>query len=151
MTPERRMDHAIILSDDVLILHGGYSNNHHFNDTWYYFINRRKWLKKTEYTHGTFPKSCTDDLKYIQTESCIELMNPLPLQRHERTTHVSKSPEIVTFKDQEGYTPDDTKPFYFGITQNAEQFVHQLKMRYLENELYDESGDRIWIGSPLSS
>lgn len=140
----------MLLSDDVLILLGGYSNNHHFDDTWYFFINDNRWLRKEEFVHASFPETCSDDLEYIQKdESCIELGFPLPLKRSNQTTYTSKSQDVLPFQDQPGYTPERENTLYFGIVEDAEEFVSQLKKKFLENDIYDESGDRIWIRSEV--
>ncbi len=44
-TPSPRMDHTLELVEDVLILNGGYGNNHHFDDTWEFNISTSRWLK----------------------------------------------------------------------------------------------------------
>ncbi len=39
------MDHTLELVEDVLIVVGGYGNNHHFDDTWEFNISTSRWLK----------------------------------------------------------------------------------------------------------
>eukprot|EP00957_Ditylum_brightwellii_P129415 9872412-Ditylum_brightwellii.AAC.1 len=81
--------------------------------------------------------------------SCTELEFPMDLKRSNRTTQAINDQDILPFKEQEGYTPDSENPLYFGIVDDAKHFVYGLRKRYLENEVYGEDGNRIWIQSEV--
>ncbi len=139
----------MILSDNILILHGGYSDNHYFNDTWYYYIDENRWLQKKNHVHIFFPDNCTDDIVTIEQEpKCIELSYPPPLRMATQNNFNLSSTEILTHR-QPGYTPDLNKPLYFGIVKNANKFVERLRGKYLEEEVFDNEGNRIWIKSDI--
>jgi len=148
--PAKRKEHILILSDNILILHGGYADNHYFNDTWYYYIDENRWLQKTDYVHMFFPEECTDDVaKIVQESKCIELSYPPLLKRSPKSTFGLEYQDILPFEEQPGYTPDVDNPLYFGIVHNAHEFVANLRKVYLENEIYDGDGSRIWIASDI--
>eukprot|EP01084_Bolivina_argentea_P291148 500364_1 len=69
-TPSPRMDHTLEVVEDVLILNGGYGNNHHFDDTWEFNISTNRWLKRDIFTCPLYPESCSDDLKFIDENNC---------------------------------------------------------------------------------
>ena len=130
------MDHILLLSSDLLILHGGFANNVFFNDTWYYNITSNKWLEKNSFVHSFYPESCTDDVEYIMnTNDCVELAYPKPLLLDEIQS------DYLPYILQLGYTPDTSHNPYFGIVDDADLFVASLKERY------EEVGERIWIES----
>lgn len=131
-----RMDHILLLSSNLLILHGGFAHNVFFNDTWYFNITSNKWLEKNSFVHAFYPESCTDDVEYIMnTNECVELAYPKPLLLAEN--QIDYLPYIL----QPGYTPDTSRRLYFGIVDDADLFVASLK------ETYKEMGERIWIES----
>ena len=45
--PQRRTDHILAVSGNLLILHGGFGDNDHFHDTWHYIIDENWWLKRS--------------------------------------------------------------------------------------------------------
>ena len=140
----------MILSENILIIHGGYSENHYFNDTWYYYIDENRWLEKKDYVHAFFPKECTDDVEMIEKEdTCIELQYPPPLQRSNQRTYTLDYQQILPYQQQPGYTPDTNNPLYFGIVYDANEFVSSLRRRYLDQEVYDDDGKRIWVQSDV--
>ncbi len=148
--PKKRMDHMLIISDGMLILNGGYSENHYFNDTWYYYIDENRWLERTSYVHAYFPDECKDDIKHIKEEpKCVQLDYPPPLKRSNITTFTVGYQQLLPFQQQPGYTPDSKNPLYFGIVYDAEEFVEGLKRKFLHNEVYDHDGNRIWIESEI--
>ncbi|KAL3794138.1 hypothetical protein HJC23_012845 [Cyclotella cryptica] len=148
--PEKRTGHIIALSGDILILHGGFADNTHYDDTWHYMIDENRWSKKVHFVHANFPETCTDDLIEIQNDpDCIELQFPADLKRSNESTLALKYQQILPFSEQEGYTPDPNYPLYFGIVDNAETFVNQLRKKYLEQEVYDKKGHRVWIESTV--
>jgi len=132
----------------MLILYGGYSDNHHFNDTWLYYIEENRWLRKTEFVNADYPTDCMDDMEAINhDDDCTELTYPPDLIRSNVTTRAIKYQEILPFKDQPGYTPDPSQPLYFGIVDDADTFVEELRKKYIDNEVLDEYGNRIWVES----
>ena len=144
------MDHTLSLSGDTIIMHGGFADNYHFNDTWYYIIEENRWLEKVEFVHANYPETCTDDLSVILKDpGCIELGFPHDLKRSNETTLALQYQEILPFSEQAGYTPDPKHPFYFGIVDNAEDFVQQLRQKYLKQEVYDSEGRRVWLESTV--
>ena len=133
------------ISNDILILFGGYSDNHYHNDTWYYYINEDRWLMKTDFVHAEYPENCTSDLVDISLdEECVELQYPNDLQRASEPDPARniRSDDVLPFKDQPGYTPDPDEPLYFGIVDDAELLVTNLREKFLENEVIDEAG--VW-------
>lgn len=134
----------------MLIIHGGFSNNNHFNDTWFYYPEKNQWLEKKDHVHANFPISCRDDVKFIESDpSCIELTFPQPLRRSTHTTYTIKDQDILPFKEQPRVTPDEVNPLYFGIVDDAENYVAELRKEFLENEVYDNEGKRVWIKSNI--
>lgn len=81
--------------------------------------------------------------------SCIELEFPDDLRRSNESTLALNYQDILSFSEQEGYTPDPKYPLYFGIVDDAEEFVQSLREKYLEQEVFDKSGQRIWIQSTV--
>ena len=145
-----RKNHILLYSVNILILNGGYSHNHHFNDTWYFDIDKNRWFEKSTFVHAFYPIQCTDDLVNIKDDDeCVELEFPRPLQRSEVETIDIRYQEVLPFRQQEGYTPDSKSPLYFGIVKDAELLVENLRLKYLSNEVFDEVGDRIWIKSDV--
>lgn len=146
--PQQRTDHIISLSDDIIVLHGGFGDNKHFNDTWYYLVDENRWLEKKEFVHALYPETCTDDMDDILNDpSCVELEFPNDLRRSNETTLALKYQDILPFSEQKGYTPDPDYPLYFGIVNDAEEFVEELRQKYQEE--YDDKGHRIWLESTV--
>lgn len=148
--PHRRTDHVLIVSGDVLVLHGGFGDNVHFEDSWQYIIEENRWLEKTDFVHAQYPETCTDDISTIKDDStCIELEFSNDLKRSNESTLALDYQEILPFSEQKGYTPDPDYPLYFGIVNDAEEFVKELRQKYLLQEVYDEKEQRIWIESSV--
>lgn len=148
--PYKRTEHIISLAGDILILHGGFADDTQYKDTWHYIIEENRWLEKVDFVHADFPETCTDDLEEIQNDpSCIELEFPEDLRRSNESTLTLKYQDILPFSEQEGYTPDPNFPLYFGIVHDAEEFVQSLRDKYLEQEVYDKRGERVWIESTV--
>lgn len=148
--PTKRRDHVMVLSGNILIIHGGDSENMYYNDTWYYYIDENRWYQKKSHVHMFFPDDCSDDTEFIkEEENCIELQYPPPLQRSNESTYNLEYGDISPFHQQPGYTPDTSNTLYFGIVYNASAFVSVLQQRFLVNHLYDKSGNRIWIKSEI--
>ena len=145
-----RTDHLMIVSRNMLIINGGYSDNRYFNDTWYYDIDENRWLEKTTFVHAYYPTDCTDDTIQIeQDDECVELQFPLPLQRADHDTYDVGYQQVLPYQQQQGYTPDPDQPLYFGIVRDANNLVASLREKYLLNAIHDEKGDRIWIQSDI--
>lgn len=154
--PRRRTDHIMFLTTNMLILHGGYSEDQHLNDTWYFYPHENRWLEKIEFVHASYPNDCTDDMKNIfnsiQDDSdneCIELTPPPPLKRATETTYLAQYMEVLPFSKQPGYTPDEDNPLYFGIVNDAENFVAELRSTYHDNKVYDKEGHQVWLHSSV--
>ncbi|KAL7553832.1 hypothetical protein ACHAWF_017166 [Thalassiosira exigua] len=148
--PRPRTDHILSLSGNLLVLHGGFGDNKHFDDTWHYIIDENRWLEKVDFVHALYPETCTDDLAIIEEDpSCIELSFPPDLRRSNESTLALKYQQILPFVEQKGYTPDPDYPFYFGIVDDAEGFVQELRQKYLEQEVIDKKGQRIWLESTV--
>ena len=140
----------MFLSRDILILFGGYSDNQHLNDTWFYYIKENRWLEKTEFVHAFFLPDCSDDLQKIEdTPDCVELKFPPVLRRSNITTRATRYQEVLPYKDQPGYTPDPDYPLYFGIVDDALTFVEDLRQKFLFKETYDDDRNRIWLQSEV--
>lgn len=154
----------VLTNSNLLVLFGGYANNRHYNDTWYFDLTQKTWLEKTEFVHAYYPEDCTDDLEYIQSEEneCVLLEYPKPLQRYNNhhpnnispdsmtsTTAFLNYQQILPFIDQDGYTPSSENPYYTGIVDNATEFVQHLQEMYQDNEIYDDEENRIWFPPSL--
>lgn len=148
--PQPRTKHILALSGDILVLHGGFGDNVHFDDTWHYKIEENRYLEKVGNVHADYSETCVDDLAAIQQDSsCIELEFPPDLKRSNESTFALKYQEILPFRDQDGFTPDHDHPFYFGIVHDANDFVQKLRKKYLEEGVYDKKGERIWLESTV--
>ena len=148
--PQRRTEHVLALSNDTLVLYGGYADNRYFNDTWYYYIRENRWLQKNEFVNADYPNTCSDELEMaINDDDCIELTYPPDLLRSDQATQAIGYQEILPFRDQPGYTPDPNHPLYFGIVDDADAFVDELRYKYLVNEVHDDDGNRIWLESTV--
>lgn len=166
LKPKKRTDHTLLSTDQILILFGGYADNHHYNDTWYYYIHKNQWLQKNDFVHAYYPDTCTDDVEYIKKSegNCVLLEYPKLLRRFDgnegklqsssTSTHFLKYQDLLPYEDQEGYTPtinpkSGQKELYFGIVRNATQFLQELQTKYLENIVLDHDENRIWIQSDI--
>jgi hypothetical protein len=56
----------------------------------------------------------------------------------------------LPFREQKGYTPDPDQPLYFGIQDDAEEFVNELHRKCTEQGVYDEKGHQIWLASTVA-
>ena len=143
-----RTDHLMVKSRDLLILNGGFSDNHLFNDTWYYNITENRWLEKTSFVHAFFQSNCIDDIAMIEKDDeCVELDFPSPLMRSDEETATIGYQQVLPYSQQPEYTPDPDHLLYFGIVHDADAFVMSLQEKYLSNVTLDEKGNRIWIES----
>jgi hypothetical protein len=154
------MDHAMVLIPErqILVVFGGFSDNIFYNDTWYYLMDENRWLRKEKFVHPAYPANdvCRNDLDHVQDDGngneCVLLKPPLALKRS-----LDKSADsevayqaILPYEEQEGYTPSSENSLYFGIVSNATEFVSRMQGLYLNNEVLDEAGNRVWIQSNVS-
>mmetsp|Transcript_27752 Transcript_27752/g.35909 ORF Transcript_27752/g.35909 Transcript_27752/m.35909 type:complete len:428 (-) Transcript_27752:1081-2364(-) len=81
--PNGRMEHTLLLSQDTLLLQGGFAINHHFNDTWIFNITSMRWLHKQLFERARYPPNCTSDMEFIEDEysGCFELEWPKDRER----------------------------------------------------------------------
>lgn len=47
--PDPRMEMVFLLLGDIIFVHGGYSDNYIYSDTWYFNISTSRWLQKERY------------------------------------------------------------------------------------------------------
>ena len=99
--PDARQDHIFLLLGELLFVHGGYSNNNYYDDTWYYNITTSKWLEKERFMYPSYPDVCTDDLEYIAENDCTHLLWPKELERD-----VYYPFNFLPYSEQEAYWPD---------------------------------------------
>jgi hypothetical protein len=60
--PAARLDHSLVVADDVFVLFGGYVTNYYYDDTWQYNISRNRWRRLATFVYADYPESCSDDL-----------------------------------------------------------------------------------------
>eukprot|EP00948_MAST-09A_sp_MAST-9A-sp1_P000942 g942.t1 len=56
--PSPRMEHILVQSGVMLILFGGYADNVHMNDIWYFNLTRESWLQKKTHVYALYPDEC---------------------------------------------------------------------------------------------
>jgi hypothetical protein len=108
--PKGREDHVFLLLGELLFLHGGFSDNNFFDDTWYYNITTEKWLEKERFVYPTYPDECTDDLEYIAKHNCTHMLWPKHLDRD-----VNYPFSVLPYSQQEAYWPDSNFGPYWDI------------------------------------
>ena len=116
-TPGARLDHTLALTNNVLILIGGYDDNVVYDDTWYYNLTTNRWLEKTSFVHALYPDWCTDDLAYINDthNNCSEMTWTKSLSRY------SYSPfEVKPWGSQSYYYPDPDLGPWWGLLEKGE-------------------------------
>lgn len=112
--PDPRMDAVFLLLGDIFFLHGGFSDNFIFGDTWYFNITTSRWLKKEAFVRPLYAESCTDDFLFINDtrNNCSLLKFPYPLQRDPNPdTHF----DILPYTEQPFYYPNPRHGPWFGI------------------------------------
>ena len=99
--PTARMDHKMILADQILIMFGGYSHNHHYGDTWLFNASSTRWLEKKYFVHERYPANCTDDMEFIASNesNCFKLEWTKPLSLDNKWL-------VASSRDQDYYVPD---------------------------------------------
>jgi len=110
--PAPRMDHIFLLLGEVLFLHGGFSDNYYYDDTWYYNITTGRWLEKLRFVYPTYPDECTDDLEYIAANNCTHMSWPKELERD--TYYPFK---VLPYSKQDFYWPDSDNGPYWDIKE----------------------------------
>lgn len=112
--PEGRVDHVMLMTEgtsgqDIIFMHGGFSNNHFYDDVWYFTVSTMQWLEKREFVYPKYPEDCTDDIEFIErTPNCTEMSWPKHLERD-----INYPYSILPPKDQKHYYPDaDYGPYY---------------------------------------
>ncbi|RYY34001.1 hypothetical protein EON62_03680, partial [archaeon] len=61
--PDARRAHSLNIASGILILFGGFGNNHVYGDTWLFNIARATWIHKATHVHPLYPASCTSDVR----------------------------------------------------------------------------------------
>mmetsp|Transcript_24240 Transcript_24240/g.48206 ORF Transcript_24240/g.48206 Transcript_24240/m.48206 type:complete len:1055 (-) Transcript_24240:30-3194(-) len=152
--PDRRTDHIMILASkqgltDRLIMFGGYYNNHHYDDTWYFDIANTRWQRKKSFVHANWPDSCVDDVDFYNDplNECIELQYPEPLLRaqvaiEDESGQISvRRGEILPYEeeDQAGYFGTGSPPphSYYGLHDNATEYMVHVIEQAIANQLAD--------------
>ena len=116
--PGPRVDHYMILANDVIILFGGFNDNLYYGDTWYYNITGDFWLEKKSFVHALWPDSCTDDLETIRNNpDCTRLNYTKELEREMWEPYNAKD-----YGDQPYYVPDPNHGAFWGILDKGEEF-----------------------------
>jgi hypothetical protein len=102
-SPGPRMEHTLMLVDNILVLMGGYDDNVVYDDTWYFNITTHRWLRKETFVHALWPSSCTDDLALINdpASNCTELLWTQALKRDDFSPF-----ELRPWGEQPYYYPD---------------------------------------------
>lgn len=109
--PAARVDHLMLMTEDIIFLHGGFANNHFFNDVWYFDIANMRWLTRKTFVYARYPKGCTDDEEYIrQNPNCTEMSWPNKLERD-----VNYPYNILDPSQQKHYYPDPEFGPYWNI------------------------------------
>lgn len=123
--PDPRMEMVFLLIDDLLFVHGGFSDNYIYGDTWYFNITSSRWLQKTTFVRPIYPPSCTDDFKFIEENNCTELMFPRALERDGSPPY-----DILPYGQQRYYWPDSNFGPYYGIVSKDFAETHRNRSFY---------------------
>lgn len=147
--PDRRTDHILILATkqglapNILIMFGGYYNNHHYDDTWFFNIETSRWQERKTFVHATWPESCQDDIEFIQDPAnlCEELEYPKDMWRamdaiiDEGQLKASRGDMIPYARLQDSNLGDDFSNYYvgsgfpndyFGVHDNAADYLDEI-------------------------
>ena len=117
--PLPRVEHTMILSRNVLMVVGGYYNNHYYNETWLFNISAYHWLKKERFVHARYPENCTNDIKFINDHAeCFALHWPRDLQRDEFRPFT-----VLSMQQQAWYSPLPNQELYYGIVDMGKRVV----------------------------
>mmetsp|Transcript_2781 Transcript_2781/g.6512 ORF Transcript_2781/g.6512 Transcript_2781/m.6512 type:complete len:909 (+) Transcript_2781:58-2784(+) len=57
--PDPRTEMSFVLTDDLIVMTGGYRANYFFDELWYLNTTSSRWLKKTKFVHPFYPVNCT--------------------------------------------------------------------------------------------
>lgn len=143
--PSPRAEHIIVLankddsserfnsigSNDILILYGGYYDNNHYDDTWYFNIPLSRWIQKTAFVHAKWPDTCRDDWEYIADhKECVELQLPDDLQRAPlkkeqdgRTLYRRSDMYPLNLVNQRDYVSAGSNEDYYGLHDDPVQYL----------------------------
>mmetsp|Transcript_19480 Transcript_19480/g.56810 ORF Transcript_19480/g.56810 Transcript_19480/m.56810 type:complete len:847 (-) Transcript_19480:215-2755(-) len=123
--PSPRMEHVLVATGQILILHGGFYLNNHMSDTWLFNVTSKRWLEKRMFVSPKYPENCTDDLDYIHGSGsdCFALRWPKELERG-----ASPPYPILADLDQTWYTPFNDSATgevarYYGIVDKGERIT----------------------------
>jgi hypothetical protein len=110
--PSGRVDMALILKNDTLVMHGGFGDNIISDEFWLFNISTSRWLEKTTFIYPKYPPGCTEDFEYINALNCTKLQYPNPLKRAKSGTY-----DILPWEEQPYYMPDSSvaPQGYWGI------------------------------------
>jgi hypothetical protein len=120
-SPMARMEHTMVLSDNILILAAGFSANNHLDDTWLFNITTGRWLEKVLFEEAIYPTNCTDDCYGAEclAANCFELQWP---RDRERDAYYPFEP--LDDRQQRWYAPDfhqlNKTNSYYGILDKGE-------------------------------
>ena len=116
IVPEGRVDHIMLmtngsLGEDIIFMHGGFANNHFFDDVWYFTVETMRWLEKKTFVYPKYPDSCTDDIEFIDNNpNCTEMSWPNHLERD-----INYPFNILDPSEQRHYYPDEVYGPYYNI------------------------------------
>lgn len=146
LVPTGRVDHIMLMTkgtagEDIIFMHGGFSNNHFYDDVWYFTVSTMQWLQKKLFVYPKYPDSCTDDIEFIhQTPNCTEMSWPLHLERD-----INYPYNILPPGQQKHYFPDpDYGPYYNIFIKDRDSSENMAK--YGPIKLQDESP---MVGTPM--
>ena len=127
-------------SNDILILYGGYYDNNHYDDTWYFNIPLSRWIQKTSFVHAKWPDTCRDDLEYIAAhkDECVMLEWPDDVQRAPikkeldgRTLYRRSDVYPFNLVEQRDYVTGTTNDWYYGLHDDPAEYL----LNYVVNRL----------------
>lgn len=116
IVPDARVDHIMIMTqgtdnEDIIFMHGGFANNHFYDDVWYFTVSTMQWLEKKDFVYPKYPESCSDDIAHIEsTPNCTEMSWPNHLERD-----INYPYNILDAASQKNYYPDETYGAYYNI------------------------------------
>eukprot|EP00602_Paraphysomonas_sp_CaronLab_P006179 CAMPEP_0185022774 /NCGR_PEP_ID=MMETSP1103-20130426/5476_1 /TAXON_ID=36769 /ORGANISM="Paraphysomonas bandaiensis, Strain Caron Lab Isolate" /LENGTH=939 /DNA_ID=CAMNT_0027554999 /DNA_START=122 /DNA_END=2940 /DNA_ORIENTATION=- len=113
--PEARMDMVMLLTEQVIFMHGGYADNYLYDDVWYFDLETHKWLEKERFVYPKYPDTCTDDFEYIVENNCTALEWPKHLERDHQYPY-----DILPFPEQPFYYPDSDVGPYWAVFDKGE-------------------------------
>merc|ERR1712216_10107 len=67
--------------EDLILMHGGESDNFVSDETWYFNIRAKQWVLKESFVWAEYPEGCTDDFEYIEKNNCTKVKWPEHIRR----------------------------------------------------------------------